>query len=536
MATPLPASTPTVANPKSTDPNYIGSTNFANLQKQYTPYQIEQATERRGTDIYWKQGVNIADLPQAAPSPQNVQAPTTPVSAATMGTPTPNLVDPNVSLRTQEFEARNNAAQQSMTGLQAQIDNIRKLQEERATAEKEAKQKEVDTLKTRLDAFSNSTAAQDSLKADREKFQVENSIRLLGDIQTKMAQAQDALNQGLIYETGRPTRLELMSGRKAELQKQGLAQIQALQASAQIVNGNIELARAYANDSIDAIKKDNEQRIGVLGTLLKLAQDDLVSLTTEESETIKARMNALNEQSKLAEKNKDQIFDYAEKYPSAFTKGAVTFNDTPEAAYKKMLPYLTEYETRALEKTRLENQLLQSQINENNASAAKSRAAGSGTGTGIEGVSAAAVSESVTNLRNAGYSQNEIREGLYAYYGDAARKSTQFNALVDNLLQGGKYGADLKKEEIELEELQAKQDERNRGLITASGAKSSNADIIQKAVNNGLVVYDENSKTYKTTDKVLNYSEGHGIKPQNIQSLVEPSWLKNDDSKWTIKG
>jgi hypothetical protein len=50
------------------NPLYIGATNWANLQKQYTPYQLSQSTVRTKDGIYWKEGVNISELPAEDPT------------------------------------------------------------------------------------------------------------------------------------------------------------------------------------------------------------------------------------------------------------------------------------------------------------------------------------------------------------------------------------------------------------------------------------------------------------------------------------
>lgn len=53
-----------------TNPLYIGATNWSKLQKQYTPYQLQQATIRTKDGIYWNQNVNIGDIPAVDPSTQ----------------------------------------------------------------------------------------------------------------------------------------------------------------------------------------------------------------------------------------------------------------------------------------------------------------------------------------------------------------------------------------------------------------------------------------------------------------------------------
>lgn len=52
------------------DPLYIGPTNWAKLQKQYTPYQLQQATIRIKDGIFWNPNVNISSIPASDPSTQ----------------------------------------------------------------------------------------------------------------------------------------------------------------------------------------------------------------------------------------------------------------------------------------------------------------------------------------------------------------------------------------------------------------------------------------------------------------------------------
>lgn len=52
------------------NPLYIGATNWANIQKAYTPYQIQQSTVRTKDGIYWNPNVNIAEIQRVDPSTQ----------------------------------------------------------------------------------------------------------------------------------------------------------------------------------------------------------------------------------------------------------------------------------------------------------------------------------------------------------------------------------------------------------------------------------------------------------------------------------
>jgi len=516
------------------NPNYIGPTNFANIQKQYTPYQIEQATERQGADIFWKQGVNIADIPSSAPSttlqPDVAQPP---VPANTLSSTIPTVTSPNP--QSAEFEARNKAASQYLTGLQAQIDSMRSMAEARLAEEKKAQQGKVDSLKSKLGEILNTTDYQSSLEKDRELFQMKQKIDDLNMVQTKIADASAALNQGLIFEEGRATRMELLVGRSAELKKQGLAHLQALQTSAEVIKGNIDLARAYADDSISAIKMDNDRKINALNTLLSLENQALIEVTAEEKETIKARMNALADEAKSIEARKEQLFTLAQENPQAFSKGGVTFLDSMDAALKKMMPYLSEQQKMAIEEQQLQNELLRSQISENNAQAYKARTGGSG-GSGGGGAAAgessirASMAQDAAALRAQGYPEDEIRQALMQAYGGVNMKTTELVSIMDNVLQGAPNSltpqqqlaerVDKTRQELELKGLLELDAETGKYVSTPNRAQ------IEEAQSKSLVHWDSEKGAWRKGNK---FSDGEVIAdPSKISVGTHSAWYLSE--------
>lgn len=485
-----PAVDPATLSGARNDPNYIGSTNFANLQREYTPYQIEQATERRGNDIFWKSGVDIKSIPTAAPS-ASLQAPTQapPIPSNVLSAQVPTVTSPNPA--SAEFDARNKAAATYLQGMQLSIDNIQQQREARLAKQKEDQQGVVKGLKDKLSEFMGGTDYQTSLAKDRELFQVEQQIRDLGEIRAKIADAQGALNQGLIFEEGRPTRMELLTGRSAELKKQGLAHIQALQSTAEIIKGNIDLARAYANDSIDAIKMDNDKRIGALNTLLDLESKRLITLEDDEKATVKERMNALKAEADRIAADKDKVFDLATQNPQAFSKGNVTFRDTLDQAIAKMLPFLSEQQKADLEKKRLENELIQSQITENKAQAKKALSGGGGSGGGASGGLSSEIAGDVAALRAQGYGEDEVRQAIFKMYGDKFSKQTELATILDNTLQGTVKALTPQQEQAE-RVLRMQQDLETKGIMeldteTGKYVNANNASAIKDAESNGAI-------------------------------------------------
>ena len=212
---------------------------------------------------------------------------------------------------------------------------------EKANAEQIAtEQQKVATTEGRISALGAETPAKSALDAINAKFGVDATIGALTSIKTQIVSAQEALNMGLIYEEGRPAREQLILGRSASLQKQGLATIGALQATAQVLQGNLDLAKTYADTTINAINTDNSNQMSALRTLLDLHDKNLVTLNSNEKSIVDDRVKALQDQEKTLQTNKSAVVDLMTSHPIEFQKAGVTLLDSKETAIKKMLPYL----------------------------------------------------------------------------------------------------------------------------------------------------------------------------------------------------
>lgn len=235
-----------------------------------------------------------------------------------------------------------NVAKTVFTGNQLAVDNLRKEQADILATEKAAAQKNVDATAAEINKITNSTQLQDALTASNKKFEVEQKMQQLTDINSKIASAQDALNIGLVYEQDRPSRLQLISGRMNTLKAQGLATIGALQGTASVIQGNLNLAKAYTEETLNAIKDDSARSLTALNTLLNLNSSKLVDLTKEERDSVDARIKSLDDQLKEIDNNKDDVLGFMTSFPTEFLKAGVTLLDTKAQALQKMLPYLSE--------------------------------------------------------------------------------------------------------------------------------------------------------------------------------------------------
>lgn len=211
-------------------------------------------------------------------------------------------------------------------------------------AQKAQEEQNVKNLEAGITKQTTGTPAADALAAARTKFDVDNKIKLYSEIATKIVGAQEALNMGLIYEQDRPAREQLLVGRSASLQKQGLATIGALQGVAAVLKGDIDLAQSYADATISAIKEDDQRQMTALTTLLQLHNDKLVELTKEEKATLDERLANIQSQFTKNDADKKDIQDLMVNYPEAFLKGGVTLLDSKDSALKKMLPKMAAME------------------------------------------------------------------------------------------------------------------------------------------------------------------------------------------------
>lgn len=237
---------------------------------------------------------------------------------------------------------------------QKAIDELKSVIQMNTANEKAKVKTEMDGYKTDLKSTIDSTETETKLKSLYDEFKVKENLQLYSDIQTKIVDAQNALNMGLVYEQGRPARMRFTTGSESTLKQQGLATIGALQGTAAVIKGNIDLAKSFADSTIDAINVDNERSFKALNTLLDLASNEFIDLDERERKLIDERLATIETNAATLQKNKDDVLDFMTKYPRAFLKGGVTLLDTKEKALMKMLPVMA-----ADEKSKLDAELYQ---------------------------------------------------------------------------------------------------------------------------------------------------------------------------------
>lgn len=109
------------------------------------------------------------------------------------------------------------------------------------------------------------------------------------DIRAKSA----ALRQGLVDESGRVIPLGLLRGRQQQLKLQAAAEIGGLQAVGQMVQGNIELANAKIQKSLDLKYKPKEARINTILQALQINESRLSAKEKEFARKQSAQLESL---------------------------------------------------------------------------------------------------------------------------------------------------------------------------------------------------------------------------------------------------
>lgn len=262
------------------------------------------------------------------------------------------LPDPTTVAETEETVTLSDRVSQiagtTLDSTRLAIDNLRAEQQKLIEADKAKAQAKRDKAEAGIQDFVGTTEAQDTLAEINKRFKVEDNIKLYSDIQQKIVDAQQALEVGLIYEKDRPARMRFVTGAQSTLMKQGLATIGALQGTAAVIKGNVDMAAAYADSTIQAINDDNAQSFAALTTLLDLANNDLVNLESDERDIINDRLDSIEKETTRIQENKDAVLELMTLYPRAFQAGGVTLLDSKETALQKMLPTMAADEAAKL--------------------------------------------------------------------------------------------------------------------------------------------------------------------------------------------
>ncbi len=279
--------------------------------------------------------------PTTTPNDVNSPLPSSTLLNVMGGDNPASLVNSNQNLMsTADFAAK--LAQTQDTGTPMALANTEAKYQSIIAKEKEKAAAEVELLKGEVAKQYNSTVYQDKLDAEREKFDVENTITAIKENQAAIAAARDALNQGLIAEQGRPVRAQILSGAMATLQSQSIAKIGALQSIGQLLQGNLDIAKAMIDQTFEALQLDDKRSTNALNTLLDMADKRLTTLTDEERDSVKRNIKNIEARAKAMSGSKDSNTKLMLDNAYAWQKGGASLTASYEENIQRMLPYLSQ--------------------------------------------------------------------------------------------------------------------------------------------------------------------------------------------------
>lgn len=258
-----------------------------------------------------------------------------------------NLTSPSTVItdRTAEDQAFKQAIADTtnsyLSGLDQQIAQLNNQYLSIIQKQEQAKQAEVDRLTAGYESAGN-ISLYDTQKDLLERFQVEANIELYKDLQTKAVDAAKMVQDGIDGLDTATYLTSVVSGRQNQLYKQGLNVITSLNATAEIVKGNIDIASGYVDSLISTLEKDRTTKLSVLGGLIDLHNADLINLKQDEKDIVEKQMALLEKEATQIQKNKDDIISMYNTNPYVAYKAGVYFTDTTDEALEKVAKFINE--------------------------------------------------------------------------------------------------------------------------------------------------------------------------------------------------
>jgi hypothetical protein len=411
--------------PTNNDPLYIGATNWANLQQQYTPYQLSQATTRQWNtntgqyDIYWNPAVNISSIPREMQVPTN-----------TGNINTNNLTNQTISGGT-SFD-NNTIANMFGSGQTSAYNAAMMLQQNRENAlqqQMQSQQQQYDQANMNLDQWLGRDVYQELL-AERNRQGYDEKLQLLNNYNSQLRDLT------LDYQMGRQTirresRLESMTkGRNANIYEQYANEATLINNNIAGVQGQLDRIEKNTDKFFEFYSQQRQDMIDNYTSLRNMANQNIIDLSKEEREDIDRRIDIMNTEVQRQDEQRNakmEILMQAYQNGVDPTKYGVSLTDDFETLMNKLGPAVAQ---------QYQNELAK-------------KYAGSGSGSGGSKYAGAdqitsdaeAASQKLVALRNAGkLSDANYRAEIYRIM----ERNNMFDedygmvsSMVNNLMGGG---------------------------------------------------------------------------------------------------
>jgi hypothetical protein len=280
---------------------YIGETNWAKLQKEYTPYQLEQSTMRIASgkgynDIYWDPNKNIADIPtQLSTSQIGTPTPTTTTTPTSTPTSTPTQEDEEINqVNTAPFVSMLDT---TTKGTEKAIESILT-----PTPTESKIEPKVEDIEKDYEQYQQKPA---DFQAELDKYGFQPNVDELQKLMPQIAAVKAEYDNLALQVQNQPISSRIIGGTMDRLQRQKAVELGGLSAMAQAYQGNIDMAMNIAQKTVDikyeAVDKVIESQMFQLSEIYN-------QLDRDEKRKADALNIALNERERLIndEKLQDQ--------------------------------------------------------------------------------------------------------------------------------------------------------------------------------------------------------------------------------------
>ena len=300
-----------------------------------SPENFDEFFTRRGDDIFLKPGIAPGKVPDTVGVDE---------LATATGFDLNSLARPGS--KTLSTEQVLEISQNTLTGIEKQIAELRNQKQQELEAEKQALEDDkIQGLEDRISgAFDEGAPTRSSVRgAVFDRFKIDEKIDLLTTLQNKIASEQTMAQLGVSQELDRFAPTSIITRRQAKIERESAIRIAGYAAYSEVINDNIDLAFRMAELAVNDFAVEREEQMGALEFLLGLARDDVIKLERQEEQQFEAQIDLIQNQITKMEENQANVIELVssgEEFTQAAIRGGVLLTDSPAIAFAKMRPHL----------------------------------------------------------------------------------------------------------------------------------------------------------------------------------------------------
>lgn len=247
----------------------------------------------------WSGKSDVVDLGQRNPTPvqtnQSNVYDTSSLNNTNVNVPTPNTSNLDNSYNT--INSNVNSTASSLSSFLSQFDNYTQPAEQERTGL-------VGKMNTAIDKLVGRSKRTQELMTEQ---QLPQSYEQLKALNLQLAERQNQMNKDVTEIGGKAVSKQFMTGRQAEIQRQGSMELGNMATLAQALQGNIELSRQMINDTVNLEYAPIEQEIENLQYQLTLNAQNMTSAESKRAEALNIALTERQSQIAAEKEEKTQI-------------------------------------------------------------------------------------------------------------------------------------------------------------------------------------------------------------------------------------